>query len=181
MGVNVFNAQIRAGGLPETVRQCLRQHGLPPHLLELEITENTILKGDRKTIETLGLLRGLGVSVAFDDYGTGYASLSMLTDYPLTRLKIDKNFVQRIAGSGEQAVVKAIVDLGHIFGMRVTAEGIETEEQARAVKLLGCDEGQGFLYGRPVPPEEFFARGNAASPGEYARRNASEASGTYAD
>jgi EAL domain-containing protein (putative c-di-GMP-specific phosphodiesterase class I) len=164
MGVNIFNAQIRAGGLLETVQQCLLQYGLAPHLLELEITEITILKGDRRTIETLALLRDLGVGIAFDDYGTGYASLSMLTDYPLTRLKIDKDFVQRIAGLGEQAVVKAIVDLGHAFGMLVTAEGIETEEQAWAVKLLGCDEGQGFLYGRPVSPEELLSQNITGSP-----------------
>jgi diguanylate cyclase (GGDEF)-like protein/PAS domain S-box-containing protein len=181
MGVNIFNAQIRAGGLPETVRQCLRQYGLPPDLLELEITEQTILKGDRRTIETLAQLRDLGVSIAFDDYGTGYASLSMLTDYPLTRLKIDKNFVQGIVGSGERAVVKAIVDLGHAFGMRVTAEGIETQEQAEAVKSLGCDEGQGFLYSRPVPPEAFLSQNNRGRSVEDARLNAGEASGTYAD
>jgi diguanylate cyclase (GGDEF)-like protein/PAS domain S-box-containing protein len=158
MGVNIFSAQLRAGGLPEAVRECLREYRLPPYLLELEITENTILKGDRKTIEALAQLRDLGVGIAFDDYGTGYASLSMLTEYPLTRLKIDQHFVQRLRASGEQAVVKAIVDLGHAFGIRVTAEGIETVEQARIVKLLGCDEGQGFLYGRPIPPEDFLSQ-----------------------
>ncbi len=164
IGVNLFCAQISSGGLPETVRECLQQHGLPPHLLELEIMEHTILKGDRKTIETLAQLRHLGVGIAFDDYGTGYASLSMLTDYPLTRLKIDKSFVQQIGRTGEEAVVKAIVNLGHAFGMQVTAEGIETREQALLVRLLGSDEGQGFLYGHAVPHEDFPSRIDVKEP-----------------
>ena len=164
IGVNLFCAQISSGGLPETVRECLQQHGLPPHLLELEITEHTILKGDRKTIETLAQLRHLGVGIAFDDYGTGYASLSMLTDYPLTRLKIDKSFVRQIGRTGEEAVVKAIVNLGHAFGMQVTAEGIETREQALLVRLLGSDEGQGFLYGHAVPHEDFPSRIDVKEP-----------------
>lgn len=157
VAVNLFSAQIRAGGLLDTVRRCLEENELPPELLEIEITENTMLKGET-VIDTLRELRKLGIGIAFDDYGTGYASLSMLTEYPLTRLKIDKTFVSRLTERGDEAVVKAIVNLGHAFGLKVTAEGIETEEQARLVRALGCDEGQGYLYGRPLPGETLLAR-----------------------
>jgi EAL domain-containing protein (putative c-di-GMP-specific phosphodiesterase class I) len=90
--------------------------------------------------------------MAFDDYGTGYASLSMLTEYPLTRLKIDRAFVARMATSiGDAVIVKAIVSLGLGFGLKLVAEGIETEEQAAALRRLGCHEGQGYLHGRLCP------------------------------
>lgn len=163
IGVNLFSAQILLGGLLGTVKKCLHKYCLPPSLLELEITEHTILKGDAGTIETLAELRKLGVGIAFD-YGTGYASLSMLAEYPLTRLKIDRKFVKGIVRLGDEAVVKAVVSLGHAFGMEVTAEGIETDEQSRLVGELGCDEGQGYLYGRPAPEREMFSRLGSAAP-----------------
>jgi diguanylate cyclase (GGDEF)-like protein/PAS domain S-box-containing protein len=158
VAVNLFSAQFRAGDLLETVRRCLQESRLPPELLELEITEKIILIGDPRLVETLHGLRALGVGLSFDDYGTGYASLSMLTEFPLTRLKIDKSFVQNIGNPGHSAVVKAVIDLGHAFKMEVIAEGIETPDQAKKVSLLGCDKGQGYLFGRPVSADEFLRK-----------------------
>ena len=152
IGVNLFSAQMKAGGLTETIARQLQENELPPELLEIEITEKIILSQDPATLVTLTRIRELGVGMAFDDYGTGYASLSMLTEYPLTRLKIDRAFVARMATSaGDAVIVKAIVSLGLGFGLKLVAEGIETEEQAAALRRLGCHEGQGYLYGRAMP------------------------------
>lgn len=152
IGVNLFSAQVKAGGLTETIARVLWENALPPELLEIEITERIVLNEDPGTVVTLRKIRELGVGMAFDDYGTGYASLSMLTEYPLTRLKIDRVFVSRMATStGDAAIVKAIVSLGLGFGLKIVAEGVETEDQAAMLRRLGCDEGQGYLFGRPMP------------------------------
>jgi EAL domain-containing protein (putative c-di-GMP-specific phosphodiesterase class I) len=106
-------------------------------------------------ISTLTAIRDLGVGISFDDYGTGYASLSMLTHYPLTRLKIDRTFVSRMRSNpGHVAIIKAIIGLGQGFELNLTAEGIETFEQAEALCGLGCEEGQGYFFGRPMPFNE---------------------------
>jgi len=157
IGVNLFSAQIKAGGLTETIATRLQENELPPELLEIEITEKIILSEDPATLVTLTRIRELGVGMAFDDYGTGYASLSMLTEYPLTSLKIDRAFVARMATSaGDAAIVKAIVSLGLGFGLKLVAEGIESEEQAATLRRLGCHEGQGYLFGRAMPFDELL-------------------------
>ncbi len=148
---------MKAGGLTETIARRLQENELPPELLEIEITEKIILSEDPATLVTLTEIRELGVGMAFDDYGTGYASLSMLTEYPLTRLKIDRAFVDRMATSaGDAAIVKAIVSLGLGFGLKLVAEGIESEEQAATLRRLGCHEGQGYLFGRAMPFDELL-------------------------
>lgn len=155
IGVNLFSAQVKAGGLAETVGCCLAAHDVPPELIELEITEYIALS-DPLTLETLQAARQLGVGMSFDDYGTGYASLSKLTEYPLTRLKIDRAFVSKMSTSlGDAAIVKAIISLGEGFGLGVIAEGVENAEQATALKELGCEEAQGYLFGRPMPFDTF--------------------------
>jgi diguanylate cyclase (GGDEF)-like protein/PAS domain S-box-containing protein len=156
IAVNLFSAQVRAGGLEEIVARSLEQHPIPPELVEIEITEKIVLGADAKTISTLAAIRDLGVGIAFDDYGTGYASLSMLTQYPLTRLKIDRSFVSRMENNpGDAAIIKAMIGLGQGFELHLTAEGIETIGQAEALCGLGCQEGQGYLFGRPMPYNEF--------------------------
>lgn len=152
IAVNLFSAQVRAGGLEKIIERSLEQHSIPPELFEIEITEKIALGANAMTISTLTAIRDLGVGIAFDDYGTGYASLSMLTHYPLTRLKIDRTFVSRMMSNpGDAAIIKAIIGLGHGFELNLTAEGIETFEQAEALCELGCEEGQGYLFGRPMP------------------------------
>lgn len=157
VGVNLFPSQVKAGGLAETVRRGLADHSLPPELIELEITEKIALGEDPVILSALHEVRQLGVGLSFDDYGTGYASLSMLTEYPLTRLKIDRSFVSRMGSSpGHSSIVKAIVSLGQGFGLGVIAEGIESRDQAAALSALGCQEGQGYLFGRPMPFDQFL-------------------------
>ena len=159
IGVNVFGAQFRAGDLAERVRTILAKEQLDPSALELEITENIILRHDEAMLGPLRALHEDGVGITFDDYGTGYASLSMLKRYPLTRLKIDRSFVQGICTSAEDAsIVRAILHLGRGFGLAVIAEGVETEEQCARLRKKGCEEVQGFLFGRPLPAAEFEAR-----------------------
>jgi EAL domain-containing protein (putative c-di-GMP-specific phosphodiesterase class I) len=156
IAVNLFSAQVRAGGLEEIIARSLAQHPIPPQLVEIEITEKIVLAADARTLSTLTAIRDLGVGIAFDDYGTGYASLSMLTQYPLTRLKIDRSFVSRMENNaGDAAIIKAMIGLGQGFELHLTAEGIETIGQAEALCGLGCQEGQGYLFGRPMPLNEF--------------------------
>ena len=159
IGVNLFGAQFRMGDLTEKVRAVLANNDLPPSALELEITENIILRHDDAMLGPLRQLRKDGVGITFDDYGTGYASLSMLKRYPLTRLKIDRSFIQGICTSTEDAaIVRAILHLGRSFGLAVIAEGVETEEQCARLRKKGCEEVQGYFFGKPLPASEFEAR-----------------------
>lgn len=156
MGINLFGAQFRAGDLADKVVEALDEFNLPPTALELEITENIILRHDEHMLRPLRKLHELGVGIAFDDYGTGYASLSMLKRYPLSRLKIDQTFVRAMLESPpDAAIVRAILYLGHSFGLEVIAEGVETEEQAARLRKKGCGTAQGFLFGRPMPADDF--------------------------
>ncbi|TXN28203.1 EAL domain-containing protein [Methylobacterium sp. WL19] len=159
MGVNLCSAQFRQGNLAETVRKTLMVTGLPAANLELEITENIVLRQEAGLAETLHSVRESGVGIAFDDYGTGYASLSLLKRFPLTRLKIDRSFVTGMMGSSkDETIVRAILQLGHGFGLQVIAEGIETAAEHARLRAKGCQEGQGYLFGKPMPADMFAAR-----------------------
>lgn len=158
MAVNLFSAQFKLGGLARMVADTLRETGLPGEGLEIEITERVIINSDNRLKNSLNDLRSLGCQLAFDDFGTGYASLSMLKEFPITRLKVDKSFVDAIHESGEDhAVVQAMIQLAETFGFSITAEGIETEQQAEVLRQLGCREGQGYLFGKPMPWQELYA------------------------
>jgi EAL domain-containing protein (putative c-di-GMP-specific phosphodiesterase class I) len=124
--------------------------------LELEITENIVLNHDDVVLQSLRLLREHGVGVAFDDFGTGFASLSLLKRYPLSRIKIDRSFVQDMLESGQDtAVIRAVLDMAKAFSLETIAEGVETNEQCSALRQVGCTEGQGYLFARPLPAAEF--------------------------
>jgi diguanylate cyclase (GGDEF)-like protein/PAS domain S-box-containing protein len=160
MGVNLFPAQFTEEVLLQDVEQALSMSGLAPDQLEIEITENVALSNQDKIIPSLRALRQKGVGVAFDDFGTGYASLSCITQYPLTRIKIDRSFVKNIsaASSGEDtAVASSIIVMAHNLGLAVIAEGVETLAQAAFLRARDCEEVQGFLYARPMPAAEFQA------------------------
>ncbi len=158
MGVNLFAVQLRSSDLASVVRGVLSRTGLPAEALELEITETVVLGDDASWIKRLRRLRDLGVGLAFDDYGTGYASLSLLKRYPVTRLKIDRSFVRDLGGDpGNAAIVETVLSLGTRFGLDVIAEGVETADQERGLLALGCEEAQGYRYGRPVPAATFSA------------------------
>ena len=152
MNVNLFFAQFRPGTLPTTVLELLDAHGLPPDAIELEITENIILDGEERVLEQLRELRASGVLLAFDDFGTGYASLNLLRNFPVTHIKIDKGFIQALRNSGkDKAIVLSLIDLAHQLNLSVVAEGVENQADADFLRQHGCEIGQGYLFGRPVP------------------------------
>lgn len=156
MAVNLFGAQFRVGDLAIDVFAALERHGLPPEALELEVTENIALGHDDVVLETLQRLHKHGVGIAFDDFGTGYGSLSLLKQYPVTRIKIDKSFVQGMLVSKRDAsVVQAVLDMARNFELATIAEGIETAAQASYLTAIGCEEAQGYLYGKPMAPQQF--------------------------
>jgi len=156
MGVNLFGAQFRIGDLEQDVREALQRHGLPPSALELEITENIVLNHDDVALAALERLRDSGVGIAFDDFGTGFASLSLLKRYPLTRIKIDKSFTDGFLASKQDAsVIRAILDMARSFELETIAEGIETSPQQDGLREQGCEEGQGYLFGKPLPAPQF--------------------------
>ena len=156
MGVNLFEAQFSSGGLVARVRSVLERTGLPPTTLELEVTENIVLRHDGSMRGALSELHAEGVAIAFDDFGTGFASLSMLKAYPLSRIKIDRSFVENIGTDPADAlIVTAVAALGNGLGLNVIAEGIETDAQRDLLRASGCSSGQGYLFGKPMPAEEF--------------------------
>jgi EAL domain-containing protein (putative c-di-GMP-specific phosphodiesterase class I) len=138
----------------ETVERALRESGLDPERLELEITESALIGDEPGVVETLNGLKSLGVRLALDDFGTGYSSLSYLVRFPIDALKIDRSFVRGI-GSDEQAgaIIAAVVAMAHRLHLSVTAEGVETEEQESFLRAEGCDTLQGFRFSRPVEAE----------------------------
>lgn len=154
VGVNLFPVQLRSGRLFDVVAHALERHALPADQLEIEITENTVLRHNDEVSTTLRRLKALGVRVAFDDFGTGFASLSLLQKYPLDRLKIDRSFVRQIDRSAsDAAIVQAVIGMARTLGLTVIAEGVETLAQEAALLALGCDEAQGYRYGQPMPAD----------------------------
>ncbi len=156
VAVNLSPEQVRRPGLVDLVAAVLTETNLPPSRLELEITEGIVLHDSAATLATLTRLRALGVGIVLDDFGTGYSSLSYLRRFPFSKLKVDRSFVAAITTDpGTAAIVQAVASLGRSLAIRVTAEGVETEEQLSLVRASGCDEAQGYLLGRPCPAEAF--------------------------
>ena len=152
VAVNLSAAQFLLTDMVETVRSALEESGLNPKRLELEITESLLMEDREKTALVLGELSRMGVSVAVDDFGTGYSNLTYLADLPFQKLKIDRSFVNRIGKDGNTgAIISTIVGLSRALGVHTTAEGVENESQADLLRAAGCNVGQGYLYGRPVP------------------------------
>lgn len=156
LAVNLSPEQARQESLVDLVQSTLRQTGLPPSRLELEVTEGILLRDTTSTVAKLCQLRDLGVGVTLDDFGTGYSSLSYLRRFPFSKLKIDRSFVAAMMTDPKTAsIVEAIASLGRSLDMRVTAEGIETEAQLERIRATGCTEGQGYLLGRPCTAAAF--------------------------
>jgi EAL domain-containing protein (putative c-di-GMP-specific phosphodiesterase class I) len=155
IGVNLFATQLNGDALLQDVEDALRQTGLPGETLELEITENVALNYE-DSIAQLQKLCARGVKLAFDDFGTGYASLSYLTRFPLARIKIDRSFVRNITDDAEHAaIVRSLIAMAHNLGLTVIAEGVETEAQAAFLLAERCEEAQGFLYAKPLAASAF--------------------------
>ncbi len=152
VAVNLSTRQIVSSQMVQTVSSVLRETGLAPELLELEITEGFLMEQPETARNTLQELKNIGVTLAIDDFGTGYSSLSYLKMYPIDRLKIDQSFIRDIPfRPDDRAIARAIITLGHGLSLKVIAEGVETEEQARFLRANLCDEVQGYFYGRPMP------------------------------
>ena len=155
MAVNLFPKQLRHPSLIEDVEAALRDSGLPAELLELEITEDIALNHE-EAAKPLAQLRGQGVKLAFDDFGTGFASLRYLTLFPVTRIKIDRAFVKGVADDPKSAaIVRSLLSMARSLGLAVIAEGVETNAQAAFLRSEQCDEAQGYLYGRPQSVADF--------------------------
>jgi diguanylate cyclase (GGDEF)-like protein len=156
ISVNCSILQFQQVEMPELINKVLRQTGLSPECLELEITESMIMKDYERIINQLLKIRDAGVSVSIDDFGKGYSSLSALKDLPVTCLKIDRSFINNIPNDKHNvAVVEAIIKLAHNIGLAVVAEGVETLDNVNALKALECDEFQGYYFERPLSAENF--------------------------
>jgi diguanylate cyclase (GGDEF)-like protein/PAS domain S-box-containing protein len=156
IGVNLSPSQLEAGDLIASVQQALADTGCTPSLLELEVTEDILLVDDEKALEIFRQLQDLGVRIVLDDFGTGYASLNYLKKFPIDGLKIDRSFVMELqADSDDAAIVGSTISLSKLLGLSVIAEGIEDGAAADLLRAMGCEEGQGYFYGRPMPAEEF--------------------------
>jgi diguanylate cyclase (GGDEF)-like protein len=150
VSVNLSPAQFRDGDVAETVAQVLKETELPPERLELEITESLLINDTEEVLGKLNRLRQLGVHIAMDDFGTGYSSLSYLARFPFSKIKIDRQFIRNMTRDpAMRAIVKTIIALGKSLDVTITAEGVETEEQAAMLREFGCPQVQGFLYGYP--------------------------------
>lgn len=151
VAVNLSTVQFGSAGLPAMVEAVLKDSGLSPGRLELEITESVLLRDSEVNLTTLQQIRALGVRIALDDFGTGYASLSYLQKFPFSSIKIDRFFITNLPDHREsQAIVVAITGLGRTLGIRITAEGVETRQQLDRVRRVGCDEAQGYFFSRPI-------------------------------
>jgi EAL domain-containing protein (putative c-di-GMP-specific phosphodiesterase class I) len=159
IAVNVSPLQLRNRGFIAEIEQVI---GIDAHAaagLELEITESLIMTDVKHSIVSLQAIRAMGISIAIDDFGTGFSSLSYLAKLPVDTLKIDRSFVIAMTTDAEGlALVSTIISLAHALKLKVVAEGVETEEQARLLRVLNCDEMQGYLFSKPVPGDIFETR-----------------------
>jgi diguanylate cyclase (GGDEF)-like protein len=158
MAINVSAVELRSKEFVEGVRTVLRETGLDPSCLELELTETFLMHDAKSTALVLETLKGMGVQLALDDFGTGYSSLSYMRRFPIDTLKIDQSFVRNLATDSEDAsIVSAVINMGSSLHMRVVAEGIETKEQRDLLHAAACDLGQGFFFSKAVSATDFEA------------------------
>jgi diguanylate cyclase (GGDEF)-like protein/PAS domain S-box-containing protein len=158
IAVNVSAVQFRQNDFTDVVLRALSETGFPPGRLELEVTESVVMQGLESVVQKMDILESHGIKLAIDDFGTGYSSLSYLRQFAIDRLKIDQSFVRDLPGNTDaQAIIRAMVAMGRSLGLRVMAEGVETEAQAHFLQDIECAESQGYLYARPMAPNDFEA------------------------
>jgi diguanylate cyclase (GGDEF)-like protein len=158
MSVNVSMRQLRDDRFVNEVRDALMRHAMSAEALEIEVTESTLAGNHREVSGLLESLRRTGVRIAIDDFGTGYSSMSVLAELPTDALKIDRSFVVESASQGSsRSVIEAIISIAHVLGKVTVAEGVETIDQVRALRQLGCDFAQGYFFAKPVPAEDLSA------------------------
>ncbi len=164
VAINVSGAQFQQSDLVAFTKQVLEETSVPPHLVELEVTESAFMDDIDHTVLTLKALHALGVELAIDDFGTGYSSLSYLRQFPIDRLKIDQSFIRNALNDvNDASITRTIITLGRSLGLKVIAEGVETKEHEAFLVDEGCDEVQGFRYSKPIPYDDFVAYVNKYS------------------
>ncbi|MFN2469064.1 MAG: EAL domain-containing protein [Gaiellaceae bacterium] len=155
VSVNISGRQLRHRELAKDVQNALDRSGLPPACLVLEISESVLMDHSEENLGLLGELKSMGIRLAIDDFGTGYSSLSYLHRFPIDILKVDRSFIERLAGAaGDSGVVETIGRLGQSLRMETVAEGVELEEQVTILRTLGYDLAQGYHFSRPVEAEK---------------------------
>ena len=175
MAVNLSAPQFRRAGLVEAVAGALERSGLPPYLLELELTESILLQDVENTLNTVRQIKALGVRLSIDDFGTGYSSLSYLKRFAVDRLKIDRSFVRELNTDPDNAaIVRAVIQLARSLRLGIVAEGVETGAQLAFLREEGCQDVQGSLFSRPLAPADLkaFLRQRRLSPSETASYHA---------
>jgi EAL domain-containing protein (putative c-di-GMP-specific phosphodiesterase class I) len=156
MAVNVSLCQLVRGDLAQVVRESLRETGVDPGLLELELSERGVMRSDPDILRQLRTIRALGVRIAIDDFGTGNSAVAYLKQFPIDILKIDQSFVRGVSTSSEDAAIaSATIAMARQLGLRVVAEGVEEPGQMEFLRRHGCSEYQGFLFSPAVPPDSF--------------------------
>jgi EAL domain-containing protein (putative c-di-GMP-specific phosphodiesterase class I) len=159
IAVNVSPIQLRQKNFVNVVRDAIGESAAGSHGLDLEITESVIMEDIEGSIEKLRSVRDMGVTIAIDDFGTGYSSLGYLAKLPVNALKIDRSFIITMAKSADSmTIVSTIISMAHSLNLKVIAEGVESEDQRSLLKLLKCDEMQGYLFSRPLPAAEVEAK-----------------------
>ena len=156
IAVNVSMPQFRNHGFVQSVIECVQRHQIDPQLLELEITESVVMDEPKIVIEALQKLKNFGIKVAIDDFGIGFSSLSYLQLLPLDRIKVDRAFIRDLDKVAGEVIAETIISLGKRLNLSTIAEGVETAAQEQAVKAMGCDEVQGFMYAKPMPAAELL-------------------------
>jgi diguanylate cyclase (GGDEF)-like protein/PAS domain S-box-containing protein len=154
MSVNMSTLQFKQENLVQMISEILSETGLEAKWLELEITESIIMEHAKEMIEKLSKLKAMGIHVSIDDFGTGYSSFNYLKNFPIDVVKIDRSFVRELPNSEDIAIVSAIISMAHALNLKVLAEGVETKEQWEFLRQKGCHEGQGYLFSKPLAPED---------------------------
>jgi predicted signal transduction protein with EAL and GGDEF domain len=154
VAVNLSARCLTDQALPIRIHEALQRHEVGPELLRLEVTESAVMADPRRAFDILNQLRGLGLALSVDDFGTGYTSMAHLKELTFEELKIDRSFITGITRNpADQALTQATIELGHAFGLTVVAEGVEHHDQETALRAAGCDAVQGYLYAKPMPAE----------------------------
>jgi diguanylate cyclase (GGDEF)-like protein len=164
MAVNISAVQLRRGNLEQSVVAALEESGLPPSNLELELTESLLIENPEYALATMNRLKALGVRLSIDDFGTGYSSLAYLKRFRVDKLKIDQSFVRELVSNPEDAaIVRAIIQMAHSLDLTTIAEGVEDDDTGACLRGMGCEEAQGYFYGRPVGAAQFSEYLSAAA------------------
>jgi EAL domain-containing protein (putative c-di-GMP-specific phosphodiesterase class I) len=158
MSVNLSVRQFMDNHLLDDIATILKSTGMPPHLLELEITEGMVIHNAERVIKTLRVIKEMGVRIALDDFGTGYSSFGYLREFPVDAVKVDRSFIRDVLDNTEdRAITEAIITMARTLKLNVVAEGVETADQEEFLRSKGCDEVQGYYISRPIPHSQFAA------------------------